>query len=483
MMNQYIPRPETRLSTLTSGFVRTLLRCPLWLLAMVFIACAYGEGEKPSARACYEQAMQAFDDDSIHRSEQLLHSAINKARSEGDSQALYLSQLQLSRSLSWSSAEKALDMAKQALDTYERHVSKHRDGGNIRHLISILDYIGTYASQVAYNNDTGFDEAMRYATRAYELAESAGITDLVSQTLTSMANIYWATDNYPEALRCAHQAADCATPELLLGVQQVLARCLVSCDSLVEAERIYRSMECGKDIQASYIVQSNLAKLALRRQDVETASEAIDEAFGRAEELYFDALAQKDAYYQTSIQQERENERLRYRQVLHKWMFGCGVLMLLMLLFVVVWVMKQRRREQSLHQREKDFQYKQLRQRDATVDFLKNFIYQRSEVVKKLSDSNARHVVLTPRDWEEVERMLNAIDAGRFARLRGQHPEMKEEDVQLCILTRLRLSNRAIGNVYAITISAVQHRKLKVKKEIFEEADPDITLEQVLDAI
>ena len=79
--------------------------------------------------------------------------------------------------------------------------------------------------------------------------------------------------------------------------------------------------------------------------------------------------------------------------------------------------------------------------------------------------------------------MLNTIDGNRFARLRELHPELKEVDVQLCILTRLRLTNRTIGNVYAISISAIQHRKLKIKKEVFGEADPDTTLEQVLDKI
>ena len=39
---------------------------------------------------------------------------------------------------------------------------------------------------------------------------------------------------------------------------------------------------------------------------------------------------------------------------------------------------------------------------------------------------------------------------------------------------------RAIGNLFSITVSAAQHRKLKIKKEIFGEPDPDITLEQVL---
>ena len=92
-------------------------------------------------------------------------------------------------------------------------------------------------------------------------------------------------------------------------------------------------------------------------------------------------------------------------------------------------------------------------------------------------------MTLSSREWSEVERTLDAIDADRFTRLRQRFPDLREEDIQLCILTRLRLTNRAIGNIYGVSISAVQHRKLKLKKEVFGEPDPDLPFEQVLDSL
>ena len=104
-------------------------------------------------------------------------------------------------------------------------------------------------------------------------------------------------------------------------------------------------------------------------------------------------------------------------------------------------------------------------------------------MIQKLNKSNHSHVTLTQQEWKDVERTLNAIDGNRFAYLRTLYPSVREEDLQLCILTRLQLSNRAIGNIYGLTVSAVQHRKLKVKKELFGESDPDITLEQVINRL
>jgi hypothetical protein len=265
----------------------------------------------------------------------------------------------------------------------------------------------------------------------------------------------------------------------------------VSCDSLDAAEAVYRKMQPGDDLQAAYIVQSNLAKLALRRNDTEAAEATIDEAFQHAEDLYYKALQQKDDYYQAALLQERENERLRYTSALHRRMLWGGLSAFVLIVCAAGVMIKQRLRntalrrqqQEQLHAQQLAAQTEQLRQRDATIDFLQSFILERSAVIQKLGKSAERHIVLTPHEWQEVERTLNAIDGDRVAHLRSRYPALKDEDVQLCILTRLRLSNRAIGNLYGVSISAVQHRKLKLKKEVFGENDPETTLEQVLETL
>lgn len=476
--------------------VRNLL---LLLAATLVTACERGQrtstdesgDDLGSARVCYERALEAFDGDSIRLGEQLLNQAIRLATASDDLHTLYLAQSRLAESLAWGNSEAALEMAKQALATYERRPDDERN-----HII-LLDYIGTYASQLAFNTDGSFDEALDYTNRAYQLAlasrDSLG-TEQMCQTLTSLANIHWAMEEYTTALGFARQAVACADDGQLLGVQQVLARCLVSCDSLPEAEAVYRQMQPGADLQAAYIVQSNLAKLALHRSDIAAVEEAIDSAFSHAEDLYYKALQQKDEYYQTALQQEIDNEQLRYHTALQRRTLWSGIIIILLLAGVTAYIVRHRLRDSrqklaiqqqqlQLHEQEAAAQREQLRQRDSIIDFLQDFILQRSEVIQKLGASSERHIALTPREWKEVERTLNAIDSDRFVRLRQRFPDLREEDLQLCILTRLRLTNRAIGNIYGVSISAVQHRKLKLKKEVFGEDNPDIPFEQVLDRL
>ena len=136
--------------------------------------------------------------------------------------------------------------------------------------------------------------------------------------------------------------------------------------------------------------------------------------------------------------------------------------------------------EKQRLQQEAEHQKTLLHQANEVVAFLQNFILERTEVMKKLNQSGDSLIYLSPHEWSEIERTLNAIDNDRFAHIREQYPNMTEEDIRLCLLTRLGISNRTIGNIYCISISAVQHRKLKLKKEVFGETNPDITLEQIL---
>lgn len=497
------------------------------------MACGHGGGQEAAegdAKACLAVGEAELARDSVRQGETLLRRAIRQAELSGDWHTCYIACQRLAQSLSWSNNREALSLARKAVNVYEQHPDGERN-----HII-LLDFAGTYAAQLAYNtdeepangkpngekslNDTGsgsnpigrYAEALDYTQRAFQLAVKEGMEDLVCQTLTSLANIYWAAEDYPRALDYARRAEGCAPAEagadstnLLQGALQVLARCYLSCDSLPQAEAAYRRMEAGDDIHAAYIIQSNLAKIAVRRRSAAEAETAIDSTFEQAERLYFRALEQKDDYYQATLQQERENERLAYTASLNRHTYVGIIALLSILLVAVLLVLRYRmrlmhqlrtyeherhRQEARIHeqqtrllQQEAESQRSRLHQATEVVEFLKNYILDRSEAIQKLNKSTETHISLSTKEWNEMEQILNMLDGNRFSYLRSRFPNLREEDIRLCILTRLQLSNRAIGNIYSLTVSAVQHRKLKLKKDGFGESDPEVTLEQVIERI
>ena len=442
------------------------------------MACSQQGPKAQTAASCLEEAEAALANDSIRLGETLLRKTIQLAEASKDWHTDYIAHQRLAEALSQSNPEEALRLMKQALTIYEQHPDDEHN------YVILLDYAGTFAAQVAYINEGAFDEALDFIHRAYDIAKKNQMNDMMCQTLTSLANIAWAKEDFRQSLDYAHQAEPVATDELRPGLLQVLARSYLSLNMLDSAETVYRKISTGGDVHLAYIVQSNLAKIALRRMGATQVEDSVAEAFDKVEDICFKALELKDGYYQETLRQEMENQQLEYHSKMYaRTLFIIVIASLIVIIamgLVIRYRMQAQRQAQRQLQQEAEHQKAQLHQANEVVSFLQNFILERTEVMKKLNQSGDSLIYLSPHEWNEIERTLNAIDNNRFANLRKQYPTMQEDDIRLCLLTRLGISNRTIGNIYCISISAVQHRKLKLKKDVFGESNPDVTLEQIL---
>ena len=466
----------------------------LFITGVLMAACSRQQQSAPSAACCLEEAEAALANDSIRQGETLLRKAIQLSEASADWHTNYIAYQRLAEALSQSNPEEALRLIKKALTVYEQHPDDERRSAKGRlqgkNYVILLDYAGTYAAQVAYTTEGTYDEALNYIHRAYDIAEHRQMTDMMCQTLTSLANIAWAKEDYRQALDYAHRALATedaeGTENTEAGTLQVLARSYLSLDMLDSAETVYRQIDAGDDIHMAYIVQSNLAKIALRRLGATEVEDRVEAAFDQIEDFYYKALEQKDQYYQSTLRQEMENQQLEYRSQLYGRTLLMVVIASVIIILAVVLALRYRIRMQEQEKRrlyqETEHQKTLLHQTNEVVAFLQDFILERTEVLKKLNQGGDSLIYLSPHEWSEIERTLNAIDGNRFAHLREQYPNMQEDDIRLCILTRLGLSNRTIGNIYCITVSAVQHRKLKLKKDVFGESSPDVTLEQILNS-
>ena len=442
------------------------------------MACSQQDPNSQTAVSCLAESEAALANDSIRQGETLLRKTIHLAEVSKDWHTDYIAYQRLAEALSQSNPEEALRLMKQALTIYEQHPDDEHN------YVILLDYAGTFAAQLAFINEGSFNEALNYVHQAYDIAKKNQMNDMMCQTLTSLANIAWAKEDYRQALDYAHQAEAVATDELRSGTLQVLARSYLSLNMLDSAETVYRKILPGDDVHLAYIVQSNLAKIALRRMGATQVEDSVAEAFDKVEDIYYKALEQKDEYYQETLRQEMENQRLEYRSQMYARTLFIGIIASLIVISAMMLVIRyrmqaQRQEKQQLLQEAKH-QKAQLHQANEVIAFLQTFILERTEIMKKLNQRGDSLIYLSPHEWSEIERTLDAIDNKRFANLREQYPNMQEDDIHLCLLTRLGISNRNIGNIYCISISAVQHRKLKLKKDVFGESNPDVTLEQIL---
>ena len=223
------------------------------------MACSQQDPNSQTAVSCLAEAEAALANDSIRQGETLLRKTIHLAEVSKDWHTDYIAYQRLAEALSQSNPEEALRLMKQALTIYKQHPDDEHN------YVILLDYAGTFAAQLAFINEGSFNEALNYVHQAYDIAKKNQMNDMMCQTLTSLANIAWAKENYRQALDYAHQAEAVATDELRSGTLQVLARSYLSLNMLDSAETVYRKIHPGDDVHLAYIVQSNLAKIALRR--------------------------------------------------------------------------------------------------------------------------------------------------------------------------------------------------------------------------
>lgn len=118
----------------------------------------------------------------------------------------------------------------------------------------------------------------------------------------------------------------------------------------------------------------------------------------------------------------------------------------------------------------------------AAIKHLQRYIIDRTDVALKLKDGEPR-VKMSPKEWTDVEQFLDEIDDKRISRLRANNKELTLEDIRLCVMVRLGMSNPAIGEVYGITPSAVQHRKQTLKKKKLGISDPNMSLDDFIESL
>lgn len=157
-------------------------------------------------------------------------------------------------------------------------------------------------------------------------------------------------------------------------------------------------------------------------------------------------------------------------------------LLLLTLLFRY-WRTKMRQHheaERIVHQRKAEQLAERLRQKDSMITMLRGHIMDKSDILDMLEPTAGKRTIINARNWREIEMTLETADDNFVTRLRTEHPQFSEEDIRLCMLTRLRLSNAALSSIYSISVSAVQHRKQKLKKDGFGVTDPSVTFDQII---
>ena len=453
--------------------------------------------------------------DSIKQCEAAYRTAIKYAEKCGDCHSEYCTLSRLSRRKAFANnAEEALILIEDALRAYDK--CKDSD----ENYLSLLNDAANRAFVLANSTDKNYRRAFKYVDEEFKFAQTHNMPEGINQCHVCYACFYYWTKDYPAALEHAKLiVVTDEDSEVSNTRRQIIAGCYMECDSVAQAIATYRKTLRSMNLDSRYIAYRNLGDLMLQVNEKDTAASYYNAAFECEEQMYLSALKTKEDYYKEVMTQEKAKEKLKYRSKLRTRTLAGSLIFLLLIAFLVfryltaqlrlhqerrrnaIWARKHDQEKHMMEKKhfEKETQFLQnekqhlqnekqllsekVMQKDAMVRFLQGYIIERNEIVKKINAKKDSHISLMRKDWLDIERILNEIDDQSIAKVRAKMKNLSEEDIRLCILARLRMSNPAIGCIYGISVSAVQHRKQKLKKDGFGINDPSRTLEQVIISI
>ena len=451
------------------------------------------------AQSCYYMALYYSSCDSTKQCEDLLNQAIKGSEECEDWHTCYVVCTELGSTLRWSNPEYAIQQSKKALNIY-RNIND-----DINNEVLILGKIaGCFLSAVQP------DSAMYYYMRGCDLAEKNQLVQYQNEMYIGIAGTYCLIGDYKKALGYAKKGIVTADSTVLVTSLETLAYCYSECDSLDKAKEILEAIPCNSDDYLNkYLILRNLSEIAIQQRDYNSLSTYSDSAYECLEDRFFHAQSVKDEYYQDNLTKQIEKEKIQHEAERNKWVLGSVIFFLILLALFIYNVSRNRivverhkrlnhimaqRLERSKHLQEqkekeriiaehqKEIRHKQelLHQKSKTLAVLQKHLLEKLESARQLLTDNER-ARMTAEAWKEIEHLIDDTDNNFVQNLRQQHKEFKEEDIQLCMLIRLKVTNAAIANIFHIGESAVKKRKSALKKTGFQITDPDISLEHVIE--
>lgn len=449
-------------------------------LTAIFAACGTKDAQlSPATCLAAAEQLHQTSPDSVKIYEDLLRTAIREAETAKDRMTEARACLLLSAQLQWTDEHEAIALAERAQEAV-KCAENEAATDNVKNAYEIVNL--SFAIKLTL---AGLYEQTGDNTRARSLYNLC-LSDSASHQIavSRLANLSLAEGNAMEALSIAREIYTKGTDSTDIEPRFILANCYLQCDSLVQARAIYEGLRRLPNAKTRYIAERHLAEIAIMESDLEGLPVLLDSAFASAEAVFFAALQQKDVYFRATLEQERKAERMTYRQKLSQWaLVGISLVAVMVVAFLIMLSRHRRMIHQQRLQaekRERELMEERLLQQGQKIQLLQHFILEKNEVLRRLREEGDSKKQLSAKEWLDVEQLLDSTTSGFVTRLRTRHPEFSEEDIQLCMLTRMKLTNQVIASIYLITVSAVKHRKLKLKKDGFGETDPERPLDDVL---
>lgn len=429
--------------------------------------------------------------DSTYAAEMCFNHAIDKGKALKDYKTAYMACYHLSRSLAFSNTNKAIKISKDGLALQERY-----DNKNIKNHVYLLLCV----ANVYMYSDIEHKKAFKYLDMALEDAFATKDSACISYTCQDLACSYFNIKNYKLASKYAKEAIRYSKTEY--ESQQLLyANILMETDSIEQAELLLRDIiRNTTSFNTRYICYRQLSKISMLGNDV--AFEYCDSSYVNIEKMYESSMQLRNDYYESTLQKEKDNialiKKSKKKDIHIIIAISVGLFAISIITLLYIYSKKESKRKMQLehhqhllelqHQKEENRRERELEEqkhkldmeaaekrhqdeitmREFQLDIMRDSLLSKLAFMKKISktrDDN-KAIRLTGEDWKEIETFLNGVDNLFVERIKEGFPNLKEKDLQFCMLLRLKCSTQDLMNIYCINEQSVKHKKYLFKEKL-----------------
>ena len=100
---------------------------------------------------------------------------------------------------------------------------------------------------------------------------------------------------------------------------------------------------------------------------------------------------------------------------------------------------------------------------------MRNCLLMKIEVAEKIESvlkGQTQDIVLSEKDWKEIEVLLDSAEDSFITRLKEMHPDLTQNDLHLMMLLRMRLPQKALASVYKISEKAIKQKLFLYKEKV-----------------
>ena len=369
--------------------------------------------------------------------------------------------------------EKASELAKQAIELY----SSYHDYDTINLVYLLLNE----ANQEIYLSDKAIPLGLKALRLSYETNDSA----LISTAHQNLAHYYNKVHSFDNALTHSKLAYKIAK-EKDFSVTLNLANQYIEKDSIAKALDLLSQWNGKLEDSEAYNHYYALLKANIKHKNVEQSLAYADSATECIERMFYNKMSSSSAYFKNVIAERTEKARLAGESSMKtKLIYALSCLFAVILAFgLYVYVSSKRHsarlfeaekeKNHLILEHEKEMHEKEIKAYDKQLSVMRIHLKNKIDVIKRIqenSNDTSHRMLLSDTDWKDIEQFLEEVDNGFVSRLRTQFPELSNNEIELFMLLRLKISAKSLAQIYCISEKAIKQKLFLYKNKVGLEKD------------